>query len=565
MRHNSVRTPVARHSSTAFRPEESELASHPDATVNHAGGLAFRMPATARLATMLFASFGEDTFYTRRTKRVSEEGLAAIKAVAAENPRTVLQLAAYARRVANMRTQAQLVLAVAADIPACKPFVRQYTPQIVRRADELTESPAAWITLHGPIGDQGELGGTHAFPNCLKKGLADASHNFGEYAYAKYNAKGRKVTFRDVLRIVHAKPKDKAEEALFNYLIYGNINEVLLPKIAARAKLLKKETLDTEAIALAAQCQATWEVLSSKFGRSAATWDATAPYLPFMAGIRNLGNIMEVGADKALTRVVGMLRNRETVLASRQLPFRFYSAHKAVLERSADNDGRRGEVLDALQGALDFSVDSFPKLPGRTLVVTDNSASMDATLSKKSIVSRKMVGNLMGAMAHRLCSHDSIVAVFGETFKVVPISGRDSVLTNMEKLNGTNVGHSTNAHLALQWLRTTKTKVDRIMLFSDMQCYGGSLAEELRRYRAEVNPNARMISIDLADHGTMQVPASDPLSLLVAGWSNDALKQITLHETGGLDPFLEQVLAWDPFAASPKAPVTEEEDDDSED
>lgn len=565
MRHNSVRTPVARRPSTTFRPEESELASHPDATVNHEGGLAFKMPATMRLATILFATFGENTFYTS-AKQVSEGAIAAIRAVAAENPEHVLQLAAYARRVADMRSQAQLVLAVAADIPACKPFVRRYTPQIVRRADELTESMAAWITLHGSIGDQGELGGTHAFPNCLKKGLADASHNFGEYAYVKYNAQGRKVTFRDVLRIVHAKPKDAKEEALFQYLISGKIDEALLPKIAARAKLLKKETLDDEAVALAAQCQATWQVLSSKFGRSAAMWDATAPYLPFMAGIRNLGNIMEVGADKALTHVIEMLRNREAVLSSKQLPFRFYSAHKAVLERSADNDGRRGEVLDALQGALDFSVDSFPKLPGRTLVVTDNSGSMDTPLSKKSIVTRQMVGNLMGAMAHRLCSPDSIVAVFGETFKVVPISGRDSILTNMEKLNRTDVGHETNAYLALQWLRATKTKVDRIMLFSDLQCYGdGSVAEELRCYRAEVNPDARMVSIDLASHGTMQVPASDPLSLLVAGWSNDALKQIVLHETGGLDSFLQGILSWDPFATSSTQAPEAEDDDAGED
>lgn len=157
-------------SRTFPRPFPRSSAPAFDATVNYEGGLAFQMPATERLMTRVFASLmGEPKYY--ETAQASDNAIFAdVHAAATENPEMVLRIAAYGRQVMNMRSTPIAVLTEAAAIPACKPFVRRWTPQIVRRADEPAEVIALWVKQHGPIGSQGAKGGEHAFPNSLTRG-----------------------------------------------------------------------------------------------------------------------------------------------------------------------------------------------------------------------------------------------------------------------------------------------------------------------------------------------------------------------------------------------------------
>ena len=516
-----------------------QLRARPDVMVNHEGGIAFKMPANLKLLTKCFASLmNEKTFYTDAATG-NQELFQAVHEAAQENPELVLKIAAYGRDKMNMRSTPIAILAEAASIPACKPFVRQYTSAILRRADEPAELMAYWIHRHGQIGARGEKGGEHAFPNSLKRGIEDVLHSFDEYEYAKYDRDGG-VKMRDVFKIVRPKPQNEQEQALFAYIVKGELNEARLPLIAAKKKLMQKETLDEEALSLADQAHATWEVLSSKFGRKKETWDAIAQHLPIMASIRNLGNILESGSEAAVERVLSQLRDPKAVANSRQLPYRFFSAFKALDQRGGEMNPHRSEARDALQAALQFSTDNLPHLPGTTFITTDNSGSMQSPVSGKSTVTFQEVGNLLGAMAHRMCDR-AIVSVFGEGHQVVDVSRMDGVLTNMNKLNTTDVGHSTNAYLTIRHLLEKRVQVDRIIIFSDMQCYdsaggdysyGGSLAEEVARYRSTVNPDVHVISVDLAGHGTSQFPMDDKNLTMLAGWSDRVLALIAMKERG---------------------------------
>ncbi len=544
-------------------PVSSQLRAREDATTNFEGGLAFEMPAMEKLMTRIFSSLmGEPKFY--ETAEAGDNGLFAdVHMAANENPEMVLRLAAYGRQVMNMRSTPIAVLTEAAAIPACKPFVRRWTPQIVRRADEPAEVIALWVKRHGAIGSQGKSGGEHAFPNALTRGLEDALRRFDEYQFAKYDRDGS-VKLRDVLRIVRPKPQNEAQAALYRYIVKGEVDANHLPLLTAKAALLRREKLDEEALGLARAAHATWEVLSSKFGRSAETWNALAETLPFMAGMRNLSNIMSTGANKALDRVVAMLQDARQVQRSKQLPFRFLSAHRAVesglrfdrknncqvVDEGMRNHPRRREVLDAILTALELSAANLPRLPGRTFVTTDNSGSMGSSVSAHSTITCQEVGNLLGAITHAMCEN-AIVSVFGETHAVVDLSRKDSILTNMKRLNTKDVGHSTEAWLAIRHLRDHKISVDRIVLFSDMQCYssagwgGESLAEELRKYRSAVNPNVHLHSVDLAGYGTLQFPADEKRVSLIAGWSEKVLEFLPAFE-GGMRKALERIVAWTP-------------------
>jgi 60 kDa SS-A/Ro ribonucleoprotein len=527
------------------------FADRSDATTNHEGGLAFTQDPLTRLYTRLTASFdGEKSFYTDGD--ASRDSLRAdVHAAAAENPEGVLRLAAYARQVMNMRTAPITVLVEAASVPACKPFVRRWTPQIVRRADELAEVVACWVKTHGHIGTRGLTGGEHAFPNSLSRGLEDALTRFNEYHFAKYDRPGS-VTLRDVLRIVRPKPGTEERAALFKYLVKGELDTARLPLLTAKAALLKKESFDEEARELAAASHVTWEVLVSKFGSSSDTWNALE--FPFMAGMRNIANFMRKDASQALDRVIAMLRDPRRVASSKQLPFRFFAAYR-TLSREMSDHPRLSEVLEALVLALECSVANVPRLPGRTFVTSDNSGSMHSALSARSSLEMIEVGSLMAAIAHGLCD-DAICSVFGEGHAVVPVVKSDSVMTNMERFKGTDVGHSTNAYLSLRYLREKRLRVDRIVLFSDMQCYdsggyGGSLASELELYRREVNPEVFMYSVDLAGHGTSQFPQGDSHVALLAGWSERLLELIPRFEADKSQA-LQQILCWQPSVRAPR-------------
>jgi len=64
---------------------------------------------------------------------------------------------------------------------------------------------------------------------------------------------------------------------------------------------------------------------------------------------------------------------------------------------------------------------------------------------------------------------------------------------------------------------------------------GESLALELKRYKAAVNPEVYLYSVDLAGYGTSQFPQDEGRVCQVAGWSERLLNFIPLYESAGTD------------------------------
>ena len=273
----------------------------------------------------------------------------------------------------------------------------------------------------------------------------------------------------------------------------------------------------------------------------------------YMAILRNLRNILKEGvSERHIEMICQALTNENAVKYSKQFPFRFYSAYK-VLTGSTDPYGRttqaveadpfeKQKLVNALQRAMELSVANLPKLGGRTFVTSDNSASMGMNISTKSTVNNNEIASIMASIAHHL-GDTAIASVFGQGFAVVPLDPRAGIISNCQKLISTDVGHSTNAFLALQYLNKHSINVDRIFLFSDMQCYDTgsrqglmfrysdrSLAEELIKYKQTVNTNVLLYSWDLAGYGTLQFPEGEPGVVLMAGWSDKALKFIYEYE-----------------------------------
>lgn len=498
-------------------------------TVNEEGAVAWKLPAKDRLIERVLGAFwSEDTFYKEGSK-IAAEIVKDIREVAAVNPKFVLQLAAYARNEIYLRTTPQVLLVEAANIEACKPFIREYTPKIVKRADELSDVIAYQLSAHGkPI------------PNSLKKGLAAAFATFDEYQLNKYDSSKKAVSLGDVLNLIYRKEGYPVSKAMRNYLVNDVVDGDALPKIAALKQLLAKETLDAEAKALVDGGAVTWESFISKFGSSKETWELIAPKMGYMALLRNLRNFDQknVNLDPILARIT----NEDAVKKSKQLPYRFYSAYKEIENQ---------KILRAIAQAFELSISNVT-LGGSTAVLVDLSGSMTgATVSAKSKVTNAEVAAVLGAIVTKKAK-ESVVIGFGESARIIKVNPDDTMITNIEKIINTNVGHSTNAGKAFALLNAGNIKVDRIVLVSDMQCYDTSnrsnfygrdsyVNEEWKKYLAQVNKNAYLYSLDINSYGTRQTPTKSKNVILINGWSDKIIDYMSIVES---DVMEQHIAKW---------------------
>lgn len=503
-----------------FQKEYRDMKEEQKYTRNYEGEKVYRMTPEMELYERVLTNLvGEDKFYTKGSEDL-ENLKNIVQKVLESDPKFVLQLANYARNFMYLRSVPILLLVLASLNDGAKPYVREYTPKIVKRADELSEVIALFNLLVGDIGDQAPKG---SLPASLKKGLADSFENFDEYQLNKY-----KNGLKDVLRITHPKPKDSYRNQLYRYLIYDEVGEEL-KQIRALKQLLAKEKFDEEAIELIRESHATWEIAISKFGNKAEVWNALD--LPFMAGLRNLRNLMQCGAY--LDKVINMLKDEEAVLRSKQFPFRFFSAYREISKTYVYevSPEYKQEVLRALEIALFLSIKNLPKLDGKTAIIVDTSGSMCSPISENSVVEYIDISTLMGAISQYI-SDESLVVAFATTAKIVELSKDSGIIQNMAKIRSTYVGSGTYVEEALKLLEKNDYVPDRILLFSDMQVYSkgymSSVVESVNRYLAK--NKTKFYSFDLAGYGTSIQPAQKQRVFLFSGWSEKMLEYIAMAE-----------------------------------
>jgi len=257
-----------------------------------------------------------------------------IESLAQQVDRQVLaDLAVQARSEYHLRHVPLLLLAVLAKRGGSR-IVSQTIEKVIQRPDELAEFLAIyWRKGKVPLAKQ------------VKIGLANAFGKFDEYRLSKYNRDGA-IKLRDVLFLVHAKPADEVQAALWKRLVDG-----------------KLATPDT------------WEVGLSSGADKKETFTRLLREgnLGYLALLRNLRNMMKAGVDAGLVREAILARKG----ARRVLPFRYVAAARAC-----------PQMEPALDQALLATIAEWPVLQGNTFVLVDVSGSMNSKLSEKSDLTR---------------------------------------------------------------------------------------------------------------------------------------------------------------------------------
>jgi hypothetical protein len=268
-----------------------------------------------------------------------------------------------------------------------------------------------------------------------------------------------------------------------------------------------------------------------------------------MALLRNLRNLDKHNVDKDIY----LKKLEDGVANGRQLPFRYFSAYINV---------QSYDVKKTLERCIDKSIFNLPHLPGKSLILVDNSGSArNRTVSQLSDVTVSTCGNLMGVLTG-LISDDANIGVFGDGLKEIPINngflGKASALRLLSMVNdiGDSVGRATEngIWLALDEIIKSGESYDRIFIYSDMQAGHGGLygfddekypvwdgvcihkyidvPKLVQKYRSKVNPNCKLYSIQIGGYSDSIFPEFYPNTCILAGWSPEIFKFVQMYEGG---------------------------------
>lgn len=529
-----------------------DLYERPDATLNEEGALAFKLdPLTELYLKAASTLVGEPKYYTDRGE--SDRGLLeSINQAAKIDPEFLLQLAVYCREELHLRSIPLVLLAEFANNPDCKsegkgegkvPGARKYVPRIIQRADELKElmayqlarnkvvpRPSAYLNTGKEETRNKRVDKQSALPQMIKFGLARSFKNFDPYQIAKYNGEGA-VKMKDVMFEVHPEWENEEQKKVFDKLTPSNNTPLESPE--------------------------TWEVMRST---GKMTWHEVINHIfykegrinNYMAQLRNLRNCLQDNSVTAedMQLLCKMISDKNAVMRSKQLPFRFLSAYKE-LQKDDTKFSPVGvlylsEVLEALETAASYSADNFPKLSGSsTLIATDFSGSMRDKISERSSVERFEIGAMLSTIANRFSGH-AITGIFGDDWKVVPMTKSSGILSNTLKAVGMigSVGYSTNGYKAIDYLIDNNIKVDRILMFTDCQlwdsdrrAYWGdrnqkSFAESFIRYQ-RMFPGVKLYTFDLSGYGNVAIPQDTKNACFIGGWSDRVFDFIFAFEEMG--------------------------------
>jgi TROVE domain len=422
------------------------------------GAPGYARSAESELFLLAVSHLGSDGAFYETGKERDARFADLVRQVAVADPAWMDGFVPWLRSEANMRTASLVAAAEAlkARLDAKLPGGRKLVSAALQRADEPGELLAYWHSFYG-----------RNEPKPLKRGIADAIVRlYSEFSLLKYDTDSHGYRFADVIERVHVagehpEVKGTWKGALYEYAIdrrHGRDNPVpeALAMIRANAAL-RKHAADNPAVLLdAAALKAagmTWEDALSLAGSKVSKrdlWAALIPSMGFMAQLRNLRNFDDAGVpDEVAGDVIARLTDPEQVAKSRQFPFRFLSAYRAVPSL---------RWAYPLERALNLSLASVPALGGRTLMLVDRSLSMwQAKMSGRSEMLWADAAAVFGAAVAQRAEHADLVE-FSSRSAVVRHSGADSVLKIIERFHvgdnqngpigtGTDIPRAVREHL----------------------------------------------------------------------------------------------------------------------
>lgn len=512
-------------------------------TINDMGEKAYVLSKKEELIATCLTTFLQKSYYESENAIVNR-----IKDSSKEvNAEFVAKLAIYLRRDANMRSVTHLLSANLAGRISGEEFAPRFYRNIAQRPDDMAEILAAYFAS-----------GNTKIANSIKKGFKSKLESMDAYLIDKYKMKGKSISLVDLVNLFHPKPTQANKQAYKNLMSGVSLDGLYESKIFEKEMTKAgQKAKDTGISVDEAKEEAITSVIENVKG------------MPIMNLIRNLRNIILLAPDK-LDDALGQLTNRSTILNSKLLPFRFVTAYDEIEKmdgKSKDKssisfesevitniDELKSKTLEALETALEFSVENIPALKGNTAVLVDHSGSVrgdgggSSKVSAFSKATSAMIGNLFGSML-AYSQRDVYVGLFGDRLIPVPMDRSKGLLEHNKHsfALGAKCGGATEngLYIFLHDAIKNKKRVDNLVIFSDMVIgdtgrggWDGSSNARLGSFQSlflefkRVNPQCNTVCVDMRQTKGTSVFNKSLNVLQIAGWSDRIFNLIDANSKG---------------------------------
>ncbi|HEX3252097.1 MAG TPA: hypothetical protein VHS05_21850 [Pyrinomonadaceae bacterium] len=347
---------------------------------------------------------------------------------------------------------------------------------------------------------------------------------------------GQDPSLADIVKMVHPRPKDESQAALFGYFIDRNRAVEALPDIVRDFEAFKrgesKEVPDVP-----------FQMLTAlQLGK--AEWTAIARRAPWQMTRMNLNTFARHGVfeEPGMAEVIAeRLRDPLKIAKARVFPYQLMVAYAMA----SANQKIPAVVTNALQDAAEIATRNVPEFPGKVYVFPDISGSMQMAVTgyrpgSTSAVRCLDVAALVAATVLRKNAEAEVIP-FESNVVEIPLNPYDSVMTNANRL-AQLPGGGTNCSAPLEFLNQRRAKGDLVIYVSDNESwvdaphYGGSATATMREWSVfrHRNPTARMVCIDIQPYKTVQAKER-PDILNIGGFSDHVFDLIAEFANGNLN------------------------------
>lgn len=518
-------------------------------TTNLAGGAAYAF--TPRHALAQYATTGclNDTYYADAKTQLTEV-LDLCKTV---DPEFIGKTAVYARQ-GHLKDMPALLCCCLAARPDGLDVLARVFP-IVMDSGKMVRN-FCQIIRSGQVGRK-------SFGRALKRLVRQWFARQTDDGLFKQSV-GNDPSVADVIAMVHPRPANRHQEALYAYLLGkevgtedGKLRRRYLPALIKQFESFKDACHDSKSAAHVAVevPDVPFQMLTS-LELGPAEWTEIARNASWQTTRMNLNTFARHDVFKQpgmIGLLAARLRNPEEVRRARVFPYQLLVAYL-----NTDESVVPREIRDALQDAMELAIGNVPVVDGQVYVFPDVSGSMSSAITghREGATSKVRCVDVAALVAASFLRRNprTVVVPFEQDVVDLPLNARDSIMTNAEKLASVG-GGGTCCSAPLALLNRQGARGDLVVYCSDNESWinperdqlyanywggrggtGTSTMQEWQRFRQR-NPQAKLVCIDVTPNRTTQATGQDhPEILNVGGFGDQVFDVIRDFCQGDLGP-----------------------------
>jgi 60 kDa SS-A/Ro ribonucleoprotein len=546
-----------KHFSTNQTPQSEPIPGREaDQKENRAGGYVFTVDAWTQLDRFLILGTEGNTYYAtarEMTRENAKNVIACIKADGKKVVRRIVEISTAGRAPKNDPALFALALCAAMGDPTTKREAYQALPKVARIGTHLFHFAAYKKALGG-------LGG-NGFKRAIGRWYNGMNAQRLALQVTKYQQRDG-WSHKDMLRLAHVRPKDGDKSSILEYVVKGLTNGLpVLSEVPEHLALIgaaehaKVCTNKAEMVKLIADYRLPHECVPNEMKSHPEIWEAMLGSMGITALMRNLNKMTAVGllngTSLATDEVIKRLANPEDLKRGRVHPMNVLMALKTYQQghgmRGKLSWDPVGQIVDALDEAFYLAFDAVEPTGKAVCVALDISGSMGCSVNgfdfltcreaaaamamvtiktekRREVLGFTSEGSTMGRSGHSTDFMSFGRPRFGgwgcsgvSRLSITPRQRLDDVCNYC---NGLPMG-GTDAAMPVLWALEKKQYFDVFQVYTDNETWAGDIhvSEALKRYRNNVNPNAKLVSVafaatdysvaDPADAGQMDVVGFD--------------------------------------------------------